>query len=121
VAPNEILHIGDNERTDVRGALSAGFRAVRLDVVRKGGPSEAEFVARSFEELSEYLLGQAVTTPGPARLTRPTRLTLSRRCVSLAARETECSSPASVLDLDGPAVHRSHGLCVAKQKLNWHL
>jgi FMN phosphatase YigB (HAD superfamily) len=63
VAPNEILHIGDNERTDVRGALAAGFRAVRLDVVRHGGPSEAEFVARSFEELSEYLLSQAVTPP----------------------------------------------------------
>jgi putative hydrolase of the HAD superfamily len=58
VAPSEILHIGDNERTDVRGALAAGFRAVRLDVVKQGGPSEAEFVARSFEELSEYLLGQ---------------------------------------------------------------
>ncbi|MFL5608193.1 MAG: HAD family hydrolase, partial [Gemmatimonadaceae bacterium] len=63
VAPNEILHIGDNERTDVRGALAAGFRAIRLDVVRHGGPSEAEFVARSFEELSEYLLSQAVTPP----------------------------------------------------------
>jgi putative hydrolase of the HAD superfamily len=56
VAPNEILHVGDNERTDVRGALAAGFRAIRLDVVRSGGPSEAEFVARSYEELSNYLL-----------------------------------------------------------------
>lgn len=56
VAPNEILHVGDNERTDVRGALAAGFRAIRLDVVRSGGPSEAEFVARSFEELGKYLL-----------------------------------------------------------------
>jgi FMN phosphatase YigB (HAD superfamily) len=63
VAPNEILHIGDNERTDVRGALAAGFRAVRLDVVRHGGPSEAEFVARSFEELSEYLLAHAGSPP----------------------------------------------------------
>jgi putative hydrolase of the HAD superfamily len=53
--PGEILHIGDNERTDVRGALAAGFRAIRLDVVRNDGPSEAEFVARSFEELTEYL------------------------------------------------------------------
>ena len=53
--PSEILHIGDNERTDVRGALAAGFRAIRLDVVRDGGPSEAEFVARSFEELTGYL------------------------------------------------------------------
>ena len=59
VEPDEILHIGDNERTDVRGALAAGFRAVRLDVARSGGPSEAEFVARSFEELTEYLKGQA--------------------------------------------------------------
>jgi putative hydrolase of the HAD superfamily len=58
VPANEILHIGDNERTDVRGALAAGFRAVRLDVVRAGGPSEGEFVARSFEELTEYLVGQ---------------------------------------------------------------
>ena len=55
LAPHEILHIGDNERTDVGGALAAGFRAVRLDVVRSGGPSQAEFVARSFEELTSYL------------------------------------------------------------------
>ncbi len=55
IAPADILHIGDNERTDVKGALAAGFRAIRLDVVRDGGPSEAEFVARSFEDLSEYL------------------------------------------------------------------
>ena len=60
VSPGEILHIGDNERTDVRGALAAGFRAIRLDVVRDSGPSEAEFVARSFEELSQYLLAQRV-------------------------------------------------------------
>ena len=63
IAPHEILHIGDNERTDVRGALAAGFRAVRLDVVRAGGPSEAEFVARSYEELTDYLRGQRTTTP----------------------------------------------------------
>ena len=56
VAPDEILHVGDNERTDVRGALAAGFRAIRLDVVRSGGPSEAEYVARSYEELVDYLL-----------------------------------------------------------------
>jgi HAD superfamily hydrolase (TIGR01509 family) len=55
VAPNEIIHVGDNERTDVRGALAAGFRAIRLDVVRQGGPSEGEFVARSFEELTRYV------------------------------------------------------------------
>jgi FMN phosphatase YigB (HAD superfamily) len=55
VEPSEILHIGDNERTDVRGALAAGFRAIRLDVVRDSGPSEAEFVARNFEDLTKYL------------------------------------------------------------------
>jgi HAD superfamily hydrolase (TIGR01509 family) len=55
VPPAEILHVGDNELTDVRGALAAGFRAVRLDVARPGGPSQAEFVARSFEELTAYL------------------------------------------------------------------
>lgn len=64
VAPSEILHIGDNERTDVRGALAAGFRAVRLDVLRDGGPSEAEFVARSFEELTSYL--SSIPHPGSA-------------------------------------------------------
>jgi FMN phosphatase YigB (HAD superfamily) len=58
VSPREILHIGDNERTDVRGALAAGFRAVRLDVVRRSGPSEAEFVARSYDELTEYIKAQ---------------------------------------------------------------
>jgi len=60
VAANEIIHVGDNERTDVRGALAAGFRAVRLDVVRQGGPSEAEFVARSFEELTGYLESRVI-------------------------------------------------------------
>jgi putative hydrolase of the HAD superfamily len=55
VAPPEIIHVGDNERTDVRGALAAGFRAIRLDVVRQGGPSEGEFVARTFEELTQYV------------------------------------------------------------------
>jgi FMN phosphatase YigB (HAD superfamily) len=55
-APDTIIHIGDNERTDVRGALDAGFRAIRLDVARDSGPSAAELVARTFAELREYLL-----------------------------------------------------------------
>ena len=57
-APAETLHVGDNERTDIRGALAAGLRAVRVDFVRQSGPSAAEFVARSFEELTSYLLAQ---------------------------------------------------------------
>jgi putative hydrolase of the HAD superfamily len=53
--PSDVIHIGDNERTDVRGALDAGMRAIRVDFVRQNGPSAAEFVARSFDELTEYL------------------------------------------------------------------
>jgi len=55
VDPSEVIHIGDIERTDVRGALGMGMRAVRLDVFRDGGESEAEFVANSYEELAAYL------------------------------------------------------------------
>jgi FMN phosphatase YigB (HAD superfamily) len=66
-APAQIIHVGDNERTDVGGALSAGLRAIRLDVVRRDGwgatadasmrpkDTAAEFVARSFEELVQYI------------------------------------------------------------------
>ena len=58
VRPDEVLHVGDSERTDVGGALAAGFRAIRLDVVQRQGPSSAEYVAENFEELGEYLLEQ---------------------------------------------------------------
>ena len=57
IPAGEVIHVGDNERTDVRGALAAGFRAIRLDVARTGGPSEAEFIARSPGEVREYILG----------------------------------------------------------------
>ena len=57
-APAETIHVGDNERTDVRGALGAGMRAIRVDFIRQSGPSAAEFVARTFEELVGYLLEQ---------------------------------------------------------------
>ena len=57
-APRDTIHVGDNERTDVRGALEAGMRAIRVDFVRTQGPSAAEFVARTFEELVAYLLSQ---------------------------------------------------------------
>jgi FMN phosphatase YigB (HAD superfamily) len=50
--------VGDIERTDVAGALAAGMRAIRLDLVKPGGPSAAEFVARSYEELVDYLEGE---------------------------------------------------------------
>ena len=53
--PSNVLHIGDNERTDVRGALDVGMRAIRVDFVKQSGPSSAELVARTFDELTEYL------------------------------------------------------------------
>jgi putative hydrolase of the HAD superfamily len=56
VAPGDVVHVGDDERTDIRGALAAGLRAVRVDITRSSGPSVAEFVARSHGELAEYLL-----------------------------------------------------------------
>lgn len=59
VAPEEALHVGDIERTDVRGALAVGMRAVRLDVVRESGPSDAEAVIRSLSALQSYLLRQS--------------------------------------------------------------
>jgi putative hydrolase of the HAD superfamily len=56
VRPEETLHVGDNERTDVGGALAAGMRAVRVDIVRKGGATAGEYVADSIEELHRHLL-----------------------------------------------------------------
>jgi putative hydrolase of the HAD superfamily len=58
VQPAEMLHIGDIERTDVRGALAAGLRAVRIDVVRDSGPSEAELVATRWEDVVAHLAGR---------------------------------------------------------------
>jgi putative hydrolase of the HAD superfamily len=54
--PGEVLHVGDNERTDVGGALAMGMRAVRLDAVRDSGSTQGERVAKSLEELVTYLL-----------------------------------------------------------------
>jgi putative hydrolase of the HAD superfamily len=74
-APGDVVHVGDNERTDVRGALAAGLRAIRLDVVRPGSSSgfdaadeddsAAELVARSFDELVEYLDDCGLRTADP--------------------------------------------------------
>lgn len=56
VAPGDVLHVGDNERTDVAGALAYGMRAARVDFVKESGESKAELVARTFEQLHEHLL-----------------------------------------------------------------
>lgn len=63
VRPEEVLHVGDLERTDVRGALDAGLRAARLDVVRPSGDSAAELVARSYAELVEHISNDGHLTP----------------------------------------------------------
>ena len=55
VAPQEIVHVGDSERTDVRGALAAGLRAIRLDIVHSSGPSAAEHVARSYGDVVQWV------------------------------------------------------------------
>ena len=55
-SPDDAIHIGDIERTDIAGALAVGMRAVRIDVMRPGGSSAAEHVATSYADLVEYLL-----------------------------------------------------------------
>ena len=59
LAPHEVLHVGDIERTDVRGAVGAGMRAVRLDALRDSGPSEAERVAGSWDEAVAHVTADA--------------------------------------------------------------
>jgi putative hydrolase of the HAD superfamily len=56
--PAEVLHVGDNERTDVGGALAMGLRAVRVDITRQNGITAGEYVARSIPELERYLSSQ---------------------------------------------------------------
>lgn len=53
--PDESVHVGDIERTDVAGSLGVGMRAIRLDAIRASGSSEAELVATSFGEVVRYL------------------------------------------------------------------
>jgi FMN phosphatase YigB (HAD superfamily) len=55
IPAHEVVHIGDIEQTDVQGALAMGMRAVRLDLKEDNGPSAAEYVARSYQELLDYL------------------------------------------------------------------
>jgi len=52
---HEVLHVGDIERTDVAGALAAGMRAIRLDVLRHSGPSAAELVATSWDAVVRHV------------------------------------------------------------------
>jgi putative hydrolase of the HAD superfamily len=54
----EVMHVGDIERTDIAGALAAGMRAARLDVVRRQGPSAAELVATSWDAVVRHVLAE---------------------------------------------------------------
>ncbi len=56
--PAETLHVGDIERTDIVGAIGMGMRAIRCDIVRVSGSSDAELVATSLGEIADYLLAQ---------------------------------------------------------------
>ncbi len=59
VSPSDVLHVGDNERTDVGGALAHGLRAIRLDAVREHGATRAEYIARTLTALADYVLDVA--------------------------------------------------------------
>lgn len=56
VDAGEVLHVGDNERTDVRGALDMGMRAIRIDTIRDNGPTQGEAVVRTLPSLKGLLL-----------------------------------------------------------------
>ena len=58
IPAHDALHVGDIERTDIAGALGVGMRAVRLDAVRHGGPTAAEYIAPDLEALTQYLEGE---------------------------------------------------------------
>ncbi len=58
VAPVEALHVGDIERTDIVGAVGMGMRAIRCDIVRVSGSTDAELVGTSLKEITDYLLAQ---------------------------------------------------------------
>jgi putative hydrolase of the HAD superfamily len=52
LAPHEILMVGDDWRTDVQGALAAGWRALLLD---RTGNKATQPSVRSLHELIEML------------------------------------------------------------------
>jgi putative hydrolase of the HAD superfamily len=56
VKPEEAVHVGDIERTDVAGSLGVGMRAIRLDAMRASGSSDAELVATTFDQVVRYLM-----------------------------------------------------------------
>jgi HAD superfamily hydrolase (TIGR01549 family) len=57
IDPAEALHIGDQPRSDVAGALNAGMRAALIDRYARHDPAAHEVpVMRDFDELVNYVL-----------------------------------------------------------------
>jgi putative hydrolase of the HAD superfamily len=57
VEPGAAIHIGDQPRSDITGALAAGMRAALIDRYGRHDPSRHEVpVMRSLEELVEHVL-----------------------------------------------------------------
>ena len=56
--PEETVHVGDNEFTDIAGAVAAGMRTVIFKgaIEREVSFTEADYVANDWKELREILL-----------------------------------------------------------------
>jgi HAD superfamily hydrolase (TIGR01549 family) len=67
VRPEEALHIGDQPRSDVAGALATGMRAALLDRYGRHDPANhAVPVVRSLTELVDAVLAERAATPAGA-------------------------------------------------------
>jgi putative hydrolase of the HAD superfamily len=60
--PEEAVHVGDNEDTDIKGAIEAGLKAVmfRGAYEREIGFTEAHYFANDWSELNEILVIQSL-------------------------------------------------------------
>jgi HAD superfamily hydrolase (TIGR01549 family) len=62
VAPGEALHIGDQPRSDVAGALGVGMRAALIDRYGRHDPAAHDVpVYRGLDELVDHVLGVGAT------------------------------------------------------------
>ena len=58
VKPEETIHIGDNEDTDIKGAIGAGMKAVLFKGAfeREMGFTDADYIANDWKDLRRILL-----------------------------------------------------------------
>ena len=66
--PENAIHIGDIERTDIEGAKAAGMHAIRYDgdqdsifVTQKHIVSKADFIAKDWNEIIDYVADLATS------------------------------------------------------------